>query len=146
MVGVETGSNSRFRREVWGSKMARRIAIPREKFDRFRDFCNFFLQEFGLKSWRISYEFKDLGGDYAKVEWDRKQRCATFTLSTISDVDFTEERLLQAAFHEVRHIVLGPLTSLAEQKDGSENQVDEACHAVICRDENVFFYLFIWSN
>jgi len=93
-----------------------------------------YLKMFGLTSWRVNFEWNpsDVNSE-GSVFYCREDRNATFTLSR--DVKLPDKVIDMIGFHEVLHVLLADLVSMAETTY-SERAVSIAEHSIIVSLEN----------
>ena len=114
-------------------------------FDLFVKEAKGFIDLFGLKDWRIEFEFGVDNEGYARAQcvhsYDDGQ-WAVLRLAKKWDIVPTSTQIRENAFHEVCHVLLTDSLNIRLYDDLSPSQtqkaLDRAHHAVIRRLENAF--------
>jgi hypothetical protein len=114
-----------------------RHKVPRRMFRLFQDRVYHWLYYFGLKGWDVYFEQIDLAGAEAAVKYDLPSRQAAFALAQWWPSLVDETNIDRAAFHEVMHLALGRIETLATARFTTENAIDEEIHHLIRLFENV---------
>jgi len=111
-----------------------------EHFKRFRSECERLVSSIRLDDWEVNYSWSDLEIDHgeegilALTAWDLEQRSVTFKLNK----EFYHEKpavwLLKAvAKHEVLHLLLARLQSLAKSRYIQEREITEEIHSLVAK-------------
>jgi len=110
------------------------------QFKIYRETCQKWIDIFGLKNWRITFRHLPMPIDVAaQCTWYTESGSCylDFNKETNSDCDFSESEIKRYAFHEVMHLVLGRINTLAECRYIQQEEIDQEVHAVIRLFENV---------
>lgn len=117
----------------------------KDQFELFKKECEFWIDYFGLKGWRVEYSHKKTVDEArADIIWNCAGRIATITLNTIwVDEDrcvITNDNVRRSAFHEVCELFLARLNMMANGKiDNQPHDVNEETHNLIRTLENTIF-------
>ena len=115
----------------------------KKDFELFCSECDKWVQHFRLADYYIYYTHEDCESlDFPKAYWmgDIENRSVTIGLAIdFKDVKPTKNLIKKMAFHEVFHIILGRLDTLARSRYLMERELDEEREAIIRRMENTFF-------
>ena len=124
--------------------------LTEQHFKKFKEYFDFWINEFGLKAWEIAYFFKktedhDEEDARASVQFDNGARIVVCCLNKRwCGSDPTQHNLSKCAYHEVLELMFGKLNELTRVKC-TESDITEELHRVIRILENVHFE-FHWSN
>lgn len=119
-----------------------------KNFEFFKESAKSYIDTFGLKDWEVSFYHKDaseydLDGDgtLSFVIYSKDgSRTANICLNpNWGDEKITSRRLKQCAFHEVVHLLLAPLTTLAVKRHIAQGVIEEEEHGLIRILENTLF-------
>ena len=123
-----------------------------EHFSIFKKGCLHWIDEFGLKDWKITFRQMDIESDDpeeaasddvvtgAGCVADFRNRVAALILQADwKDIKPTNQMVRAVAFHEVCHVLLWGLVHLGQQRSASERDIRTEAHAVIRRLENAVF-------
>jgi len=115
------------------------MKLSQEHFQLFRAECEKYLERFGLKSWKIYYQFKKLNNYFGNAEWNLEGRVATITLAIgfPKPFDNLEQQIKETALHECLEILLAPLTTLARDRGFCKQDFDQEVHSIIRTLEKV---------
>lgn len=113
-------------------------------FELFKKECEFWINYFGLKGWRVEYFHRKLDDARAECGWSVSGRIATISLSTewmeVDGTIITEERIRVSAFHEVCELLLARFTMMAKNRIANhDDSVNEESHNIIRILENTIF-------
>lgn len=88
----------------------------------YRDSVERWIKIFGLHEWTISFDCEEIAG-LAEVRTNYRSLIANFVLTNEYDEDFSPADLGR---HEVIHLLLSPITSLACERFVSANEISQA--------------------
>lgn len=88
-------------------------------------------QVLSLADWRIERGSKMAKNAMASVEFDIPARLATYRIGDFGAEAITPESLCKTALHEVLHIFLHDLLSVASDGRSTDEQLESAEHRVI---------------
>ena len=114
-----------------------RHTVPNRLFKQYQDRVYHWLYYFGLKGWDVYFEKIDLTGSEAAIKYDLPSRQAAFALAQWWPSPVDETGIDRAAFHEVMHLALARIETLAVARFVTENAIDEEIHHLIRLFENV---------
>jgi len=119
------------------------MRTTKEHLKLFKNRCNYYIKEFGLFDWKVYYTHELWNNDsYADCNIHYSGRVATINLCTHweeLEIKYINKTIDELAFHEVSHIVLAELCSIASSKSAKRKDIDSAEHSVIRRMEAVLF-------
>lgn len=93
-----------------------------------------------MLDWRVTFEHSDLKDDMARFGADElSERNAAIGLNTSWTVPVTTAQLKKSAFHEVCHLLLCRMDSLAKHRESDDHSISEENHSIVYRLENAFF-------
>jgi len=109
------------------------MKLTPEHFELFKSECQKRLEQLGLKSWNIYYQFKPLKDCFGRAEWNYLGRVATIICATDypKPFDDLETEIKRTALHECLEIFLGTLTDLAVDRSFCRAEFDKEVHTVI---------------
>lgn len=109
------------------------MKLTNKHYAYFRKECEKQLQQLGLKSWKVYYQFKPLDNCFGNAMWDYAGKVATITLSTEFPKPFDNliRQIKETALHEVLEIFLGSVSHMAGRRDFIQSDFDAEIHAVI---------------
>jgi hypothetical protein len=84
-----------------------------------------------LQDWRIERGLKSAKQAMASVEFDDSARLATYRLGDFGGEKITPKSLDQTALHELLHIFLHDLMTVAQDPKSSQDQVEIQEHRII---------------
>lgn len=119
------------------------MKTTKKHFETFCNECQRWIEIWGLHGrWAVSYHHREIDGDCAaNSAWDADQKRAAIGFNKTWDDDFVwpldDESIERAAFHEVAHLFLGELHSMAEKRFVGPDDIDAAIHTIIVSLENV---------
>ena len=119
------------------SSESARHNVTGRAFKQFQDRVYHWLYYFGLKGWDVYFEQIDLAGAEAAVKYDLPSRQAAFALAQWWPSPVDDNGTDRAAFHEVMHLVLARIETLATTRFATEDAIDEEIHHLIRLFENV---------
>jgi len=100
-------------------------------FELFKKECEYWINWFGLNSWSVTYEHKNLNGSSMQVDYDTMNRDAVLKLDTKLTPDkHSDDYIRISAFHEVAELLICRLTNVA-QWIGSKDFVLDRQHEII---------------
>lgn len=113
-------------------------------FELFCSHCKRFISEFGLFDWNIEFVHEHIDGALAECRTqDYGKRCYLVLSKDWEGQEITSARIERTAFHEVVHLLLADIDSIAMRADmthqGKEMELSRAYHAVIQRMSNARF-------
>jgi len=93
------------------------MKISKKQFNVFKKEVLRLIKLYGLSGWEVAFHQENLTDAYGEIATDARTRCVCFFFPTIID-DKLMNRFnpLQTAQHEVFHLLLAPLSDLAEQR------------------------------
>jgi len=100
----------------------------------FQRHVKHYMKRYRLSHWIIQFRHEQPERSISQVLYDEDEERATFILAKDWDgqeVSAVEIRI--TALHEVAHLVMAKLCTLAEQRHISKGQIDEEEHMVISR-------------
>ena len=92
-----------------------------------------------LGDWRLERGIKVAKNAMASVEFDVPARLATYRIGDFGAEAITPESLSKTALHEVLHVFLHDLISVASDSRASDEQLESAEHRVINVLEKVLY-------
>ena len=105
----------------------------------FKKECQYWLNYFGIKDYKIFIEHNSLEGSLGELGYDLANRQCTISLATDwVNNEITDRELKCNAFHEVCELLLVQLRYYGEGAN-SKSIVDEHVHMVIRTLENTIF-------
>jgi hypothetical protein len=96
-------------------------------------------QVLSLGDWRIEKGSKPAKAAMASVEFNTPARLATYRLGDFGAEKITPESLDQTALHELLHVFLHDLMTVAQDPKSSQDEVEMQEHRVINLLENLLF-------
>lgn len=84
--------------------------LTEKDFEEFKKHCQYYIQKFNLKDWRVYYDFKKLKDLNAQCVRDVNNHTSTLTLSKQIEEELTIKEL---AKHECIHVLVGTLSDYA---------------------------------
>lgn len=113
-------------------------------FKVFKEECQKWIVKWGLIGWCIDFYHEDWSESYSKgkawCKWQLKGRVASLCLNPDwGNGTFSVKLLRQVAFHEVGHLLLARLHTIAGDRYIDEVEIDEEAHSLIRKLENVVF-------
>ena len=88
-------------------------------------------QVLSLGDWRIEKGSKPAKAAMASVEFNASARLATYRLGDFGAEKITPESLNQTALHELLHVFLHDLVTVAQEPKSSQDEIDMQEHRVI---------------
>ena len=88
-------------------------------------------QVLSLGDWRIEKGSKPAKAAMASVEFNSAARLATYRLGDFGAEKITPESLDQTALHELLHVFLHDLVTVAQEPKSSQDEIDMQEHRVI---------------
>ena len=88
-------------------------------------------QVLSLGDWRIEKGSKPAKAAMASVEFNASARLATYRLGDFGAEKITPESLDQTALHELLHVFLHDLVTVAQEPKSSQDEIDMQEHRVI---------------
>ena len=109
------------------------MRLSQKHYQLFRAECGKQLDRFGLKGWKIYYQFKKLDNIFANAQWDYSGKVATITLSKDFPKPFDNliKQIKETALHECLEILLGSVSRMAGRRDYIQEDFDAEIHSVI---------------
>ena len=105
----------------------------------FDEYVAHWQQVLSLGDWRIERGVKPAKQAMASVEFDMPARLATYRIGDFGAEEITPESLSKTALHEVLHIFLHDLISVASDGRFTDEQLESAEHRVINVLEKVLY-------
>jgi len=96
-------------------------------------------QVLSLGDWRIEKGSKPAKQAMASVEFNQSARLATYRLGDFGAEKITPESLDQTALHELLHVFLHDLMTVAQDPKSSQDEVEMQEHRVINLLEKLLF-------
>ena len=96
-------------------------------------------QVLNLCDWRIEKGLKPAKQAMASVEFNENARLATYRLGDFGAEKITPESLDQTALHELLHVFLHDLMTVAQDPKSSQDEVEMQEHRVINLLEKLLF-------
>lgn len=90
-----------------------------------------------LGDWRIEKGTKPAKNAMASVEFNDNARLATYRLGDFGSEKITKESLEKTALHELLHVLLHDLMTVAQDPKSSEEEVEKQEHRIINLLENL---------
>lgn len=120
------------------------VELTEKDFQIFKDEADYWIKEFGLLDWRVSYVFEKIDNDfYAECRTYWYGRSAILVLNKWMDEQIEEYQIRKTAFHEVCELLLEEMRKFALNKsiaaEEHEDMINGAAHGVIRRLENSVF-------
>lgn len=118
------------------------MKTTKKDFELFKSECLNWQKKLGLTNYKFYfYHNKNGGKSHADVYTGiLSDYHATFNFyEDWEDDGITDENIKRVAFHEVCHILLARLVTVAENRFVTEDEVDESAHEMIRRLEHIFF-------
>jgi hypothetical protein len=94
-------------------------------------------QVLSLGDWRIEKGSKPAKAAMASVEFNASARLATYRLGDFGPEKITPESLDQTALHELLHVFLHDLMTVAQDPKSSQDEIEMQEHRVINLLENL---------
>ena len=83
-------------------------------FDLFKRECEYWIEWFGINSWHVSYEHKNINDTQALLDYDTMNRSAEIVLATKLPTNVhNDEYIKRTAFHEVAELLTCRLSTIA---------------------------------
>jgi hypothetical protein len=93
-----------------------------------------------MLEWRVEFLHEKLDGLFASITWDLNGKCATFVFNLELDKkDHEQLNIEKTAFHEVVHLLIGPLYTLARRRFVEEDRIEEISEDIVRTLENTIF-------
>ena len=114
-------------------------------FELFRSECLRWAEILGLKGWEIRFDHMENGEEYENdlslCTTDCLNRCCKLSLfkQWPDEFELNDEEVRLSAFHEVCHVFLDLIGSVARTRFIMKHELDEAEHAMIRTLENVLY-------
>ncbi len=110
----------------------------KEDFEYFKKCCQKYIEQLGLKDFKIYYEHSDAQPTaYAFISPDVSAGQATIGLSiSFNDHKVSKSHLDYCAKHEVLHLLLADLVNVGNLRQSTAEDFTRAQHAIIRRLEN----------
>ena len=96
-------------------------------------------QVLNLGDWRIEKGLKPAKNAMASVEFNEGARLATYRLGDFGAEKITPESLDQTALHELLHVFLHDLMTVAQDPRSSQDQIEKEEHCVVNLLEKILF-------
>lgn len=110
------------------------MKTTRKDFEKFCKEADVWVKRFQLNDWEIHYVWRDLeDGVGAKTSYDTAAMCAEIALNHKQEAMSRqyEKTPEEYAKHEVIHLLLAPLTDLAESRFCTQDQLTSVEHALV---------------
>jgi len=93
----------------------KKIKTTKADFKYFKECCEYWMTELGIKDWHIDYDHCDLPDSFAEVTYTYSRRAATLCLSKDwTGRKVTRVSLDETACHEITHLAIAPLHVLSK--------------------------------
>lgn len=119
------------------------VELKEHDFQVFKDEADFWIKEFGLFDWSITYAFEELEDCYAECRINWQGKCAELALHKWPHKERSKQDIRKSAFHEVCELLLTDLeyhtVNDAIPQEERERLTEMARHGVIRRLENSIF-------
>jgi len=109
-----------------------KICSREYRLGEFERYCKEWIWVFGIKDWTCSYRYGANVGCSAEVQYNTKSRQATLL---IPKTRVKGEQLRLSALHEIWHLLMADLTTMAEGAVSGDRVLCEE-HKIIARMEN----------
>jgi len=96
-------------------------------------------QVLNLGDWRIEKGLKPAKNAMASVEFNEGARLATYRLGDFGAEKITPESLDQTALHELLHVFLHDLMTVAQDPKSSQDEIEAQEHRVVNLLEKILF-------
>jgi len=96
-------------------------------------------QVLNLGDWRIEKGLKPAKNAMASVEFNEGARLATYRLGDFGAEKITPESLDQTALHELLHVFLHDLVTVAQDPKSSQDEIEAQEHRVVNLLEKILF-------
>ena len=112
----------------------------KKDFEVFKEEARKWINIFGLISWEVEFEHKNINEFLASVSFDADNRCATLYLSPdwgqrkISDYE-----IKRTAFHESCELLMCGMRRISERRFITLAEIDTETHRIIRTLENVLW-------
>ena len=132
------------------TELTKSYKLENKHFDKFKEYFDFWVAEFGLNGWEVAYFFrKTEDGDEdarASVHWDPDSRIVVCCLNKEwVGSEPTNKNLARCAYHEVVELLLGRLNELLRYKAAiADSTITEEIHRLIRIFENVHFEMTLF--
>jgi len=112
--------------------MKRRNVPNKEQADQFHQYLLYWQSILSLGDWRIERSERAASkGAMADVTFDDEARMVTYRLGDWVGTEINERSLKETALHEMLHVRLHDLLTLAQDRAANSEQVSVAEHGVI---------------
>ena len=120
------------------------MKTTKKHYELFKSECSRWIDKLGILDYRVCYYHEDWSDSYGEARawcrWNIEGRIASMCLNTNWKRDeVTISNIKRSAFHEVSHLLLGRLDTLASARFVMPEDLKEEIHAVIRRLENLVF-------
>jgi len=97
-------------------------------FKLFRKYVKKYIKKWKLTGWNIYFYHIDLGKNIARYDADYREGAVSFsfTIKWFKYIPLTQKEIKKAAKHEVGHLLIDPLYSLALERFVSEEELSTA--------------------
>lgn len=119
------------------------VELKEQDFQLFKDEADFWIKEFGLHDWSVTYLFEELDDAWAECRINWLGRVSTLVLNKWPSHERAKQEIRKSAFHEVCELLLTDLeyhtVNDAIPQEERERLTEMARHGVIRRLENSVF-------
>lgn len=117
------------------------MTTTKEHFEIFKEECKKWINYYGLLQWEINFYHDETKSDNCALAlWNLvAKRCDFYMYYEWDKEDLTEEYIKRVALHEVTHLLLGRLHSLAGYRFVRDAEIDESVHEIIRILEGILF-------
>ena len=109
-------------------------------FNQFKASIEKYMDKLKLSGWRVYYSHHNLGdNNYARYEADYQNGSVVFVLGTSwpDAIPLNKQEIKECAKHEVAHLFLDPLYSLALDRFVSQDELDTVDERLVIQLENL---------
>ncbi len=110
-------------------------------FKIFKEECQKWLDEFGLKGWESDFKHDKKADEWlAQLSTNTLGRTCTFTLAGAwGPIENNQYEVKKCGFHEVMELFIQRIRYLALSREVRQDEIIEECHHIIRTLENVIF-------
>ena len=119
------------------------VRTTKTDFGIFIDECRKWTQLYGLRSFDIIYEWKDIDGGRAQSSYNVSTRLCTVTFNKLYDVcTYSEIDIRRTAFHEMTELLMAESATYIK-KYAEYNEMVRVVHSVISVLEYTLFPMYL---
>ena len=124
-------------------EIEKKFTLKQKHFDIFAEEFSYWIQTFSLNNWEYHFTFGADGPDdtsRAHLYRDHVSRiCLVFLNDSWDGTEPNEVNIRLVAFHEATEMLLSKMNDLANAREFSKDEMEEAVHTVIRTLENTYF-------